>query len=1541
MSTSAHLACFTLFGKPARKRKKKPRSKRRNDLAPPLDVVASPLSSIGGVVAAREPLGAAHVVGAPPSLAALRLLPLLLPLLLLAPLPRCPLLPPLPRLLGQLAKGPGLLTGWLAKARRKVLHTLQHQQQQPGSGASSQAGGQQAAGQGGAGATPPTLNYKAAPGSPAWASGAGGQALAAAPLPPALDQLTPPGSQAGGSRPDCLRSWSHSFSGLSVRGHQGSADEWYGSSGSECSDVMEGEGERSGNSGSLPPPGPPAAGAGDQLGGGAGGRPGPGQGRLGLGPGTSLITRSSSLSSSATSTHSPSLVHRLLAEGRVGRRHAQIQGPGPDPALAGAAGGAPTPPSRHLWVSREVGAAAGEEPGGLGAGTEVVEGGPRRCGSLLVRSIQEGQGQQLSQAVPVFDTASALGPGSAAAPHLTHQGTPTSPPEHTAVPDPPLPGHAAPWERPAAGPTAAPAASHTSVTQGAPEEEEAAAAWLLAARRMLGSESGSRPSLDASSGGRSVTSSVVHTPSTGNQGNTVASAASNEALGSTPTSTQPGFSAAAGRLHGMRQPPSSTTGQEATGSNPGWGRVLGVAQEGEGGSGAVGPEGGLPSTPLRTERLALLEDLEEELASARPAVLAPGTSSPHLVNHVHGRHGQQQQRVDMQGGDGGGEGGRPLPGLAMSAQPTSSPFGALPDPQHLNPAQQLNPGSRRQCHPNHTATAGSGGPAGRRQRASPTAVCCASVLPLGAGAAPRELQQLPASSSPAPDPGAQPPTAAQPAAAPAAAPGQAVRPVGRGPSRRGEGRRLLALSPGAADGGGGGAGRRRGVGGGGEGARGKRPEGGSARRALRQQLALAKAQVRAASRLGSVVQQVAGSRGLGQPGWAAQEELVQVQVQGQRPGAVPSRPGWGRQGKQVGLPMAQAPSQTSIPSLTPPPVLSVSDSGQYTHSSQATDLAALSNGGLARLVFRAQLPQGLGTLDSDMHATETSRDTHTTITECVTHSSQTTTDLAALSDAGLARAVFSAQHRLTQTLTSSNSNSTAITSGPTTAEAAAEAVAAAAVASAALLSSGTASSSSKRVFELQSPARGFDADATAAPSSLPTSCPRGQGARSSSSRAGHMTVGWEVLQLGQLEQLEQLGLRCWVSGTHPPPSSVGGRGQQGLGRGGAAAGEVKGQSRLGPLSLDGQQGRASRRARLFAPLLLQGPEGCAGPLPPVITRYPHIIHLNQELRRVLLGSPSAAPLGTPPSQGRVGGDPSAALGLGAAGGSGAAGANRQDLIGEMSRRSLYAQQVAEQAEQHAGLLGIWSERLRSARFSSMGQVEALMGELEEELAVLCDESAVIKRLTEVSCGSFQWPEARCDALRWATALHAQLQAFAQGLAGWQVEEQAGLMGELQRATRFFEGVVKRADELVRDKDRIDTRFKEAAIPWSWDISRTVQRSALNLLHQYLAAVLREVSSSTLPSPKHAAGVAVLAEGAGREGQAARHGLRAAKAAALSLPGGGPAAAAAAAYAAQARVRLLDQAITFAFKVHQFVGGFDAACTEDLEQLTPLWRAARQ
>ncbi len=38
-------------------------------------------------------------------------------------------------------------------------------------------------------------------------------------------------------------------------------------------------------------------------------------------------------------------------------------------------------------------------------------------------------------------------------------------------------------------------------------------------------------------------------------------------------------------------------------------------------------------------------------------------------------------------------------------------------------------------------------------------------------------------------------------------------------------------------------------------------------------------------------------------------------------------------------------------------------------------------------------------------------------------------------------------------------------------------------------------------------------------------------------------------------------------------------------------------------------------------------------------------------------------------------------------------------------------------------------------------------------------------------------------------------------------------------------------------------------------------------------------------------------------------------------------------------RLLDSAISHAYRVHQFVGGLDAACVQALDALAPLWHAA--
>ncbi len=82
------------------------------------------------------------------------------------------------------------------------------------------------------------------------------------------------------------------------------------------------------------------------------------------------------------------------------------------------------------------------------------------------------------------------------------------------------------------------------------------------------------------------------------------------------------------------------------------------------------------------------------------------------------------------------------------------------------------------------------------------------------------------------------------------------------------------------------------------------------------------------------------------------------------------------------------------------------------------------------------------------------------------------------------------------------------------------------------------------------------------------------------------------------------------------------------------------------------------------------------------------------------------------------------------------------------------------------------------------------------------------------------------------------------------------------------------------------------MPWSWAVMQQLQAASLKPLALCLHAVTRH--ATTAPS---------TAAGGGAVG------------------------------------RLLDSAISHAYKVHQFVGGLDAACVQALDALAPLWHGA--
>lgn len=105
------------------------------------------------------------------------------------------------------------------------------------------------------------------------------------------------------------------------------------------------------------------------------------------------------------------------------------------------------------------------------------------------------------------------------------------------------------------------------------------------------------------------------------------------------------------------------------------------------------------------------------------------------------------------------------------------------------------------------------------------------------------------------------------------------------------------------------------------------------------------------------------------------------------------------------------------------------------------------------------------------------------------------------------------------------------------------------------------------------------------------------------------------------------------------------------------------------------------------------------------------------------------------------------------------------------------------------------------------------------------------------------------------------------------------------------------------------------MPWDWNILKHLKAAALKPLHAYLSAVLAQ-ADTLIHQQQQQQQVAGGGGVAGGEGDC--------KGMTFS----------------PALVKLLDGAVSFAYKVHSMVGGFDADCAADLDRLSPLWRHAR-
>ena len=269
-------------------------------------------------------------------------------------------------------------------------------------------------------------------------------------------------------------------------------------------------------------------------------------------------------------------------------------------------------------------------------------------------------------------------------------------------------------------------------------------------------------------------------------------------------------------------------------------------------------------------------------------------------------------------------------------------------------------------------------------------------------------------------------------------------------------------------------------------------------------------------------------------------------------------------------------------------------------------------------------------------------------------------------------------------------------------------------------------------------------------------------------------------------------------------------------------------------------------------------------------RAPEVIQQYQDLRKALIGEARGAKGGQ--KAGRGGGQ-----------GSGDGG----DFRAEIEGKSAYITAVKRDVEHYADFIRQLAGEVRRLKATSMPELCNFVDLLDEALDVLTDERAVLK--------SFDWPEARADAMREATHVFLELRDLRHKASTWACGPDA-CEAECSRINSFFEKVQQRVEKLVLSIDADTKRFREHNVPWDSATLKDLKASTLHLAQLYLGRVAREVKGV-----KRAAG---LRSPRGDKASTRAH-------------------------------TLLVGAVRFGFRVHQFVGGFDAATLAEFKQLKTL------
>ncbi|TKY71818.1 CHUP1 [Spatholobus suberectus] len=221
--------------------------------------------------------------------------------------------------------------------------------------------------------------------------------------------------------------------------------------------------------------------------------------------------------------------------------------------------------------------------------------------------------------------------------------------------------------------------------------------------------------------------------------------------------------------------------------------------------------------------------------------------------------------------------------------------------------------------------------------------------------------------------------------------------------------------------------------------------------------------------------------------------------------------------------------------------------------------------------------------------------------------------------------------------------------------------------------------------------------------------------------------------------------------------------------------------------------------------------------------------------------------------------------------------NPRDMIGEIENRSSHLLAIKSDVETQGDFIRCLIKEVEGAAFTDIEDVVLFVKWLDDELSYLVDERAVLKH--------FDWPEQKADALREAAFGYCDLKKLECEASSFRDDPRQPCGPALKKMQALFEKLEHGVYNISRMRESATNRYKVFHIPVHWMLDNgfvsQIKLASVKLAMKYMKRVSAE----------------------------------------LETVGGGP-----------EEEELIVQGVRFAFRVHQFAGGFDVETMKAFQEL---------